>query len=70
MGLDLGSTDSLSAAAILWPITGRLEVYACCATSDDYTLHDRGRADGVGDRYVQLAAAGSSTCIPASEPHL
>ena len=64
VGIDLGSTDSLSAAAVLWPISGRLEVYACCATSEDYTLHDRGRADGVGDRYVQLAAAAELFVYP------
>ena len=40
----LGSTDSLSAAAVLWPATGRLEVFAACASVPELTLIDRGRA--------------------------
>ena len=58
VGIDLGGSDSLSAAAVCWPSTGRLEVFAACAVSDDRTLADRGRDDAVGDRYEQLAATG------------
>ena len=58
VGIDLGSTDSLSAAAVAWPHTGRLEVYAACAAVPEYTLVDRGRGDGVGARYKQLSDAG------------
>ena len=58
VGIDLGSTDSLSAAAVIWPVTGRLEVFAACAAVPEQTLIDRGRADGVGSRYKQLADAG------------
>ena len=57
VGIDLGSTDSLSAAAVLWPATGRLEVYAACAAVPELTLLDRGRGDGVGSRYKQLSDA-------------
>ena len=58
IGIDLGSTDSLSAAAVIWPATGRLEVYAACAAVPELTLLDRGRGDGVGARYKQLSDAG------------
>ena len=58
VGIDLGSTDSLSAAAVIWPATGRLEVYAACAAVPELTLLDRGRGDGVGARYKQLSDAG------------
>ena len=58
IGADLGSTDSLSAAAAIWPATGRLEVYAACAAVPEHTLLDRGRGDGVGSLYKQLADAG------------
>ena len=58
VGLDLGGSDSLTAAAVCWPESGRLEVYAAVAVSEGRSLADRGRDDGVGDRYEQLAADG------------
>ena len=57
VGIDLGGSDSLTAAAVCWPESGRLEVFAAVAVSDDRTLADRGRDDAVGDRYEQLAAS-------------
>ena len=62
VGADLGSTDSLSAAAVIWPATGRLEVFAACASVPELTLIDRGRGDGVGARYKQLSDAGELWC--------
>lgn len=58
IGFDAGGSTSMTAAAVVWPDSGRLEVYAGLPVSADYTLIDRGRADQVGSRYQQLADAG------------
>ena len=58
VGFDAGSTDSLTAAAVIWPDTGRMEVYAACGVSDDHTLIDRGRGDQVGSRYLDWQNSG------------
>jgi len=55
VGFDCGGSTSMTAAAVIWPETGRLEVYAGLPVTADYTLIDRGRADQVGSRYQQLA---------------
>lgn len=44
VGIDLGSTDSLCAAAVFFPRTGRLEVYAGCGNNP--ALEVRERRDG------------------------
>ena len=58
IGFDAGGSSSLTAAAVCWPATGRLEVYAGAPVADDFTLADRGRFDAVGRRYEALAEIG------------
>ncbi len=56
LGVDLGGSRSMSAAAFYWPDTGRLEAlgtFPACPS-----LADRGAADGVSDRYVQMNERG------------
>jgi len=56
LGIDLGGSRSMSAAAAYWPESGRLE---CVATFPGKpSLADRGAADAVADRYVEMAARG------------
>ena len=52
LGLDLGGSRAMTAAAALWPATGRLEVYAALPAVPG--LADRGKADKVGPLYVVL----------------
>ena len=56
VGIDLGGTASMSAAAMYWPSSGRLEVFG--AFGSDPTLEDRGQRDAVGDGYVEMAGRG------------
>ena len=56
VGLDLGGSASLTAAAAYWPATGRLEAWVACGAEPD--LWERGRADGCGGLYVDLARRG------------
>jgi phage terminase large subunit-like protein len=46
----------MSAAALFWPSTGRLEAVAAFPTKPN--LADRGQADGVSGRYVEMAERG------------
>ncbi len=55
-GIDLGGSASMSAWANFWPATGRLEVYGAFASSP--SLLDRGRADAVAERYVEMQRRG------------
>jgi phage terminase large subunit-like protein len=61
VGIDLGGSASMSAAAFYWPATGRLEVFGTfpCKPS----LLDRSQADGVGDRYVQMQQRGELSTL-------
>jgi phage terminase large subunit-like protein len=52
VGLDLGLSRSMSAVALYWPLTARLEVQG--AFPHKPGLADRGEADGVKDRYVRM----------------
>lgn len=56
IGLDLGGSASMTAAAYYWPQTGRLEVYGWFPS--DPSLADRGLNDGVGDRYSKMSERG------------
>ena len=56
LGVDLGGSRSMSAAAFYWPHTGRLEAVGTFPGSPG--LADRGAADGVSDRYVQMNERG------------
>ncbi|GEP54180.1 terminase TerL endonuclease subunit [Reyranella soli] len=65
VGIDLGGSASMSAAAFYWPETGRLEVHGTFPSKP--SLLDRGQADGVGNRYElmrdrgELATLGDQT---------
>lgn len=56
LGVDLGGSRSMSAAAFYWPDTGRLEALGTFPCTP--TLADRGASDGVSDRYVQMESRG------------
>lgn len=53
LGVDLGGSRSMSAAALYWPSTGRLEAFG--AFPSQPSLSDRGQADGVAGRYVEMS---------------
>ena len=52
LGLDLGTSAAMSAAAGYWPDTGALEAVACFPMLPD--LRERGLADGVGRLYARM----------------
>ncbi|KAA8616319.1 terminase [Salipiger aestuarii] len=56
LGVDLGGSRSMSAAAAYWPRTGRLEAVGCFPCQPG--LADRGASDGVSDRYAQMKERG------------
>ncbi|MFP4126846.1 MAG: terminase TerL endonuclease subunit [Alphaproteobacteria bacterium] len=56
VGIDLGGSASMSAAALYWPGTGRLEAFGAFPTNP--SLLDRGAADGVSGRYVEMSERG------------
>ena len=56
LGVDLGGSRSMSAAAFYWPETGRLEALGTFPSTP--SLMDRGAADGVSDRYCQMQERG------------
>ena len=57
LGVDLGSSAAMSAAAGYWPNTGALEAFAVFPELP--ALPERGLRDGVGDRYVKMHREGS-----------
>lgn len=52
VGVDLGGSASMSAAAYIWPETGRLEVHGWFPGNP--SLLQRGQADGVKSRYTKM----------------
>lgn len=62
VGIDLGGSASLTAGALYWPETGRLECYGACG--DEPSLAERGLADGVGERYRRMADRGELRTWP------
>lgn len=56
LGVDLGGSRSMSAAAFYWPETGRLEAVGTFPSQPP--LADRGAADGVSGRYVEMQERG------------
>ena len=56
IGFDLGGAASMTAAAAIWPASGRLELYAAFPDTPD--LETRGAADGVGRQYRQMHERG------------
>lgn len=61
LGVDLGGSRSMSAAAFYWPDTGRLEALGTFPAIP--SLADRGAADGVSDRYVQMNDRGELSVL-------
>lgn len=61
IGIDLGGSASMTAAAFYWPESGRLE---CLGTFPSKPgLLDRGASDGVGDRYSQMHDRGELSTL-------
>ena len=56
LGVDLGGSRSMSAAALYWPLTGRLECVGAFPAVPG--LADRGAADGVSGRYTEMSDRG------------
>lgn len=56
VGIDLGGSASMSAAAYYWPATGRLEALGTFPCNPG--LADRGAADGVSGRYIEMENRG------------
>lgn len=56
LGVDLGGSRSMSAAAFYWPETGRLETLGTFPAKPG--LADRGASDGVGTRYTEMQERG------------
>ena len=52
IGFDIGGSASLTAGAIYWPESGRLECYAGCGDIPDPAA--RGEADGEGNLYTRM----------------
>lgn len=61
IGVDLGGSASMSAAAFYWPETARLEVLGTFPSRP--SLLNRGQSDGVGDRYVQMQDRGELSVL-------
>ncbi|MEM9899906.1 MAG: terminase large subunit [Pseudomonadota bacterium] len=61
LGVDLGGSRSMSAAALYWPHTARLECVGAFPCKPG--LADRGQADGVSHRYVEMAERGELTTM-------
>ena len=62
LGIDLGSTEAMSAAAGFWPETGRLDGVACFG--DDPGPKERGLRDGCGASYQSMQARGELVLSP------
>ena len=56
LGVDLGTTAAMSAAAAFWPTSGRLEAFAVFPELP--SLPERGLGDGVGNAYVRMEQRG------------
>ena len=61
IGIDLGGSASMTAAAFYWPESGRLECLGTFPSSPG--LLDRGASDGVGDRYTQMHDRGELSTL-------
>jgi phage terminase large subunit-like protein len=64
IGVDLGGSASMTAAAFYWPDTGRLECLGWFPSQPN--LADRGAADGVGSRYSEMASRGELSTLGAA----
>jgi phage terminase large subunit-like protein len=67
IGIDLGGSASMSAAAFYWPDSGRIECHGWFPSRPG--LLDRGQGDGVGSRYLEMSNRGElSTLGDATVP--
>ena len=62
LAIDLGDGFSMTAFAAYWAQTGRLEVYGAFPATPD--LHEHGKIDAVGDRYVRMHERGELRIYP------
>ena len=62
LGLDLGSTEAMSAAAGFWPETGSLRAVACFGSEPG--PKERGLRDGVGAAYQTMESRGELVLSP------
>lgn len=61
VGIDLGGSASMTAAAFYWPMTGRLE---CLGTfPSNPSLAARGASDGVSGRYIEMQERGELSTL-------
>ena len=65
VGIDLGGARAFSAAVAVWPVTGRVE--GLQAIGGLPSLIDRGRSDGVDNRYLRMRDEGILHVIEDSE---
>ena len=61
LGVDLGGSRSMSAAAFYWPDTGRIEAVGTFPAMP--SLLDRGGSDGVSGRYVEMKDRGELSVL-------
>jgi phage terminase large subunit-like protein len=61
VGIDVGGSTSMTAAAFYWPESGRLECHAWFPGKP--SLLDRGQGDGVGRRYVEMQSRGELSTL-------
>lgn len=62
IGLDMGGSASMTAAAAVWPDTGRIEVWGAFPATPN--LAERGLGDGVGGRYIDMQRRGELATYP------
>ena len=62
LAIDLGDGFSMTAFAAYWALTGRLEVYGAFPATPE--LHEHGKIDAVGDRYVRMHERGELKIYP------
>ena len=58
IGFDAGGAASMTAAAVLFPDHGILQVCGAFPITPDYGLKERGQSDGVGNLYEQMYERG------------
>jgi phage terminase large subunit-like protein len=61
IGIDIGGSASMTAAAFYWPETGRLETLGTFPSMP--SLLDRGQNDGVSGRYVEMEDRGELSTL-------
>ena len=64
LAIDLGDGFSMTAFAAYWAMTGRLEVHGAFPATPN--LHEHGKIDYVGDRYVRMHKRGELRIYPGT----